>query len=122
MRKLVRNSKFFKRYLKTLESAQGYPNQTKELIRQAPVPIIKLLSNAAIYAAKGNIELTPKQKQLFRQKRKLFRVLASHSVPLERKRDYMIQTGGGIAAFIPVLLSTVIPIVGELLFRAINKK
>lgn len=113
------NKKFLKRYLQTLQLARGNPRQLKQLISQAPVPILKLLSNAAILASRGNIKLTPKQKQLFREKRKLFNVLTNRSIGFDKKRQYLVQTGGGV--FIPVLLSAVAPLVSKLLFNVFGK-
>lgn len=117
---LTGNKKFFKKYIKTLQLAHSYPKQVKPLIQQAPLPVLKLISNAAIIASRGNIKLTPKQKKLFRDKRKLFSVLANRSIGFEKKRHYLVQSGRG--AFIPILLSTVIPLVGDLLFNLFKKK
>lgn len=117
---MAKNKKFFKKYLKAIQHSQGFPAQTKSLLQAAPIPVLKLLSNAAIIAAKGNIKINPHTKKLFGQKRKFFSVLGDKSVPFQTKRSYIVQRGGG--AFIPLLLSTVIPLVGDLLFKAFTKQ
>lgn len=116
------NRKFYKRYLKTLQSAKGSTKVIRELLRQAPVPVLKLLSNAAIIASRGNIKLTSSQKKLFAKKRKLFNILGNRTISFDKKRQYLVQTGGAIPGFIPILLSAVVPLVGELLFKAISNK
>lgn len=117
-----KNSKFYKRYLKTLQSAKGSTKLIRELIRQAPIPVLKLLSNAAIIASRGTIKLTPSQKRQFAKKRQLFNILGNRTINFEKKRQYLVQSGGAIPAFIPILLSAVVPLVGELLFKAFSKK
>lgn len=114
----VGNKKFYKKYLKALQFSKGYPKQTKDLIRAAPVPVLKLLGNSAILASRGNIKLSPSQKKQFRAHKKLFDILTSRSVGFEKKRNFLVQRGG--FAFIPLLLSTVVPLVGDLIFRAIQ--
>lgn len=115
-----KNTKFYKKYLKTLQWSKGFPHVTNDLVRAAPVPVLKLLSNAAIIGAKGNLQLTPKQRAQFSKNRRFFQVLGNRGVNFEQKRQYLVQKGG--AAFIPILLSTLIPIVGELLTRAFTNK
>lgn len=117
-----KDKKLYKRYLKTLQSAKGYPKLIKELIRQAPIPVLKLLSNAAIVAARGNIRLNPRQKKLFRQNLNLFKILANRRIGFENKRRYLVQSGNGIPGFIPILLGTVIPLVGQLLSTVLQSK
>lgn len=117
----AKQRKFLKRYLKTLELSQGYPNQLKELLRQAPVPVLKLLSNATIIASRGSVQLTPKQKKIFRKHKKLFNILSDRSIGFNRKRRFLVQRGG-FAQIIPILLSAILPVVGELLFNLIGKQ
>lgn len=112
------NKKFFKKYLKALQHSKGFPKQAKELIRSAPVQVLKLLGNSAIVASQGNIFLTPGQKKQFRIHKKFFDVLTSKSIGFEKKRKFLVQKGG--FSFVPVLLSTIVPLVGDLIFRAIQ--
>lgn len=116
----IKNKKFIKKFFKTLQYSQGQPKITKELLKLAPPDVLKLLSNTAIVTSKGNINLTPNQKRLFARKRKFFDVLANRTVPLDQKRRFLVQHGG--AAFIPILLSAVLPFVGELILNAFKDK
>lgn len=116
------NKKFLKRYIKTIVSAKAYPKQVKDLIRTAPIPVLKVISNAAIVASRGNIKLNPKQKKAFSKQRKFFQIFGNKSIGFDKKRQYLNQKGGALGALIPILLSTVVPLVGDLLFRAIGKK
>lgn len=113
--------KFFKRYLKTLQVAEPYPKELKQLLQQAPIPVLKLLINAAIIASKGDIQLSPTEKKLFKAKRKFFSVLGSR-IPIEAKRQYLVQSGKGFLSLIPILLSTVLPLAGDLLFKLFHKE
>lgn len=115
----VKDKKFYKKYLKALQYSQGFPKQSKELIRAAPVPVLKLLSNAAIIASKGDIKLTPNQKHKFAQHRRLFRLLGSPGISFNNKRKYLIQRGGSV---IPILLSTLLPLAGQVLFDIFGKR
>lgn len=116
---LNKNKKFYKKFLSAIRHSQGHPKDSKQLLRAAPLPVLKLISNAAIVASKGSVKLTPSQKRAFRDRKKLFGVLASRGIGFEKKRRYITQRGRG--AFIPILLSAVLPLVGELLFRAIKR-
>lgn len=115
------DKRFYKKYLKLLSFSTKKPQLTKELLKLAPLPVLKLICNAAILASRGsNINLTNKQRQLFKNKHSLFSLLGNRSIGFGRKRKYLIQKGN--AAFIPILLSTVIPLVADLLFKAIDRK
>lgn len=104
--------KFAEGYLELLKGTN--PKLRKLLIQQAPVPIIKLISNAAIQAANGNLHLSPDKKKKFRAKAKLFKVLTSKKSSFTQKRKVLTQKGG--AAFLPILLGTVLSALGPALF------
>lgn len=114
------NFRFYKKYIKLLSHS---PNKklTTELIKVAPVPVLKLISNAGIFASHGNnIKLSDKQKQVFKKHRKLFTILQEPKGDFNSKRKYLVQKGN--AAFIPILLSTVVPLVADLIFRGLSRK
>lgn len=112
--------RFYKKFIKLLAHS---PNNklTSSLLKLAPIQVIKLISNAGIIASHGtHIRIPNKQKSQFKKHRKLFSVLQDRSVGFDKKGKYLIQKGN--AAFIPILLSTVLPIVSDLLFRAFSNK
>lgn len=120
MAKAGQNKKFYKKYLKALQYSQGFPRQTHELIKAAPIPVLKLLGNTAVIASQGNIRLSPSQQKQFRAHKKFFDILIDNSIGFEKKRKFLNQKGG--FSFIPLLLSTVVPLVGDLLFKAFQNK
>lgn len=111
------NKRFFKKYLKLLALSSNN-TVTKKLIKLAPKQVIKLIANAALLGSRGNIHLTPKQKQLFKTKTNFFSLLGDPSISLDKKEKGINQKGNAI--FIPALLSAIIPLVSELLFKGIS--
>ena len=110
---------FVKRYVKLL-SVSPSAKHTKHFLSSAPVPVLKLISNAAIHASRGKIHLSDANKKLFRKNNKLFKILISKDIGFEKKRSALIkQRGGGF--FIPALISTVLSAIGPALFGLLKK-
>ena len=111
---------FLKRYLKLLAiSQEANPRLRREFIKLAPSPVLKLISNAAIYASRGTIPLSESQKAYFRANRQKFAVLANKKCGFTEKRRVLLQKGSGF--FIPFLLSTVLPLLGSALPLLFNR-
>ena len=90
----------------------------KDILSRAPVNVIKSICNAALNCQAGPVPLSKGQKQILRKHRKIINTLVQKEVPLERKRQVLVQHGGGIAALIlPVILSTVLSALGSKLFK-----
>ena len=90
----------------------------KDILNRAPINVIKSICNAALNCQAGPVPLSKGQKQLLRRHRNIIKTLVQKDVPLERKRQVLIQHGGGIAALIlPVILSTVLSALGSKLFK-----
>lgn len=107
---------FNKRYIKLL-SVSPQNSLTQHLVSAAPIPILKLISNAAIHAQRGNLNLTNNTKNRFRKNRKLFNILTNKRFNFNQKRRALVQKGGAAAAILPLLLSTVLSGLGPLLFK-----
>ena len=87
------------------------------VLKGAPESVIKSLGDIALNAAKGDISLTPTEKRVFGQNRKRILDLASKGVSLKRKRTILTQKGG--FAWIPMLVGSVLGIVGS---RIVDKQ
>jgi hypothetical protein len=90
----------------------------KDILSRAPPNVIKGICNAALNCQSGTVPLSKAQKQVLRRHRKIINTLVQKEVPLERKRQVLVQHGGGIAAaIIPIILSTVLGALGSNIFK-----
>lgn len=107
-----------KRYLKFLSISHN-PRVNKVILADAPDRVIKVISNAALNAQRGDVHLTPAQKRLFAQNRRLFDTLTSKRIPLNVKRRFLVrhqqQRGGGV--ILGTILAAVLTSLGRLLFK-----
>ena len=106
-------SKNVKRYIKLL-SILHEPIQQKAILKKAPDGVIKSICDAALNAQRGEIHLSRSAKKKFAAQRVLFNSLISRKVSIPKKRSKLIQRGG--LAILPILLSTVLSSLGNLLF------
>ena len=72
------------------------PKWRKTIIKEAPKEVIDCLSECCHNVLKGNVPLTPRQKQQLSSKRQHIRALASKSVSVKKKKQLLGQQGGGI--------------------------
>jgi hypothetical protein len=102
-----------KRTLKYLAVA---PNQKvlKQVLHDAPDAVVKRISDVALNALKGPVDLTTKQRKLFSKNRAVITELAQRGVGLKRKRKLLQQNGG--FAWIPALIGGIAGILGGKLF------
>lgn len=71
---------------------------------------INCISECCKNLIKGNVSLTPAQKETLRRKHKSIHTLTLKKVPKKQKKK-IIQSGG----FLGAILSTIIPVLGSLL-------
>lgn len=114
-RKNLKQPSFNKRYIKLLSVLPPRNSLTNQLIKSAPVPIVKLISNAAIHALRGKVNISNNTRQKFRKNRKLFNILSNKSYNFNQKKRALVQKGG--ASILPLILSTVLAGIGPLLFK-----
>lgn len=109
-------SKLVKKYihhLHVLNNSEKACNR-QEFIKQQPVDFTKCLCEICDNLLKGNIPLTPKDKKRLERYRKQIRFLAEHKGKnIKAKRVRILQKGG--AAFLPILLPSLLTIAAELL-------
>lgn len=86
----------------------------KHVLQKAPEDVVKRISDVALNALKGPIELTPAQRKLFARHRKPIAILAQRGVGLKQKRKLLLQNGG--FAWIPALIGGIAGILGGKLF------
>ena len=106
--------KRLKRYIKYLAVSKD-PTATAAVLRTAPDPVIKSVCNAAENVLRGNINLTRAQKKIFKKNKELIIKLRTRSISIPAKRKLLSQKGG--AAWIPILLSTVLSALASSFFQ-----
>jgi hypothetical protein len=106
-------AKVVSRFLKFIE-VQKNPKTIRNLIHHSPDPVIKGICNCALNACRGEVHLSPNQKQLFARNRKLLAHLTDKKKSLKSKRVALNQKGGAI--FLPILLGTVLSALGSAVF------
>ena len=78
------------------------------LIREAPVGVIKCISECCQNLLKGNVPLSVAQKRRLYSKRQHLRQIASKSVSVPEKRKKLNQSGGFLPFLIPIIAKTVL--------------
>lgn len=106
MKRLVRNSKFFK----ALSSA----NRTirRKLLKKASRAQVAAISELAKNVAFGRLKCSKGNRCKYKR---LLRSLYSRKVPYTRKKKLLIQKGG--LPIIPILLSAAAPLIGKLISK-----
>lgn len=108
----TKSQKFNRNYVELISVSPK--NHYSNLIEKAPIPVLKIISNAAIHASRGQVKLTPAQKKLFKSKQSLFAKLTNKRVGFAQKRKSLTQKGGSF--IVPALISAVIGAIGSKLF------
>ena len=102
------------------------------VLKGAPNGVIEAISNAALNARQGDVQLTPAQKKLFRAHAESFDILTDRRRSIAEKRQHLLshkrnaslQEGGAfpIAALVVPLLTSVIGSIGsEFISRFISR-
>ena len=105
-------AKRVQKHLKTLEVLESAkPKLRKGILENADSDLIRCICECCLNILSGNIELTPEEKRRLFHHKTLIRKLCSKNLPVEERRDILIQKGG----FLPALLGPIIGIVSSLL-------
>ncbi len=102
-----------KRTLKYLAVVND-PNVLKHVLQKAPDSVVKSISDVALNALKGDVDLSQAQRKLFAKHRKPIVALAQRGVGMKQKRKLLVQKGG--FAWIPALIGGIAGILGGKLF------
>lgn len=108
----IANKKTVSRFIKFISVV---PNRQvlKTVLKSAPDQVIKSISNAAINAMRGDVNLTSTQKRLFAKQRTLFNKLVSPNIKIKQKKNILVNQRGGLFPIIPILLGTVLGSLGS---------
>jgi hypothetical protein len=77
----------------------------REVLKSAPDSVIRSIANAALNAQQGDVKLDPHTKSLFRNHSKSFEILTNRNIPINNKRQHLIQKGGALPIVVPLLAS-----------------
>ena len=105
--------KVAKRTLKFLEVSKN-PQVIKTTLRTSSDAVIKGLCNIALNAQKGDVPLSPKQKQALARNRQVIHALLDPKKSIKRKRSLLVQKGNGF--FLPLLIGAVASALGSAVF------
>jgi hypothetical protein len=86
----------------------------RQVLQKAPDSVVKSISDVALNAIKGPVDLTPAQRKLFARHRTPIVKLAQRGVGIKEKRKLLLQKGG--FAWIPALIGGIAGILGGKLF------
>ena len=103
-----------KQYIKLI-ARNANPHLNQELIRNSPDDVVKVISNACLNAACGQVKFKPKYKKLLQPHRKHITQFIRKDLDIPQRRRILEQQGG--ALFLPIILSTVLGALGNALFR-----
>ncbi len=102
-----------KRTMKYLTVVPGQ-EVLKQVLQHAPDSVVKSISDVALNAIKGPVDLTPAQRKLFARYRTPIGKLAQRGLGIKQKRKLLLQKGG--FAWIPALIGGIAGILGGKLF------
>ncbi len=98
---VAKGVKYTAKYLATCNNPQAY----RAVVRAAPDSAIRAICNAALNVERGDvIQLSPKQKALFRKYRKHIAILTSNA-SIKRKRSTLQSQKGGFFFIPPLILA-----------------
>ena len=94
------------------------PKITKEILKSSNESVIKGICNACVNAERGDVNFCPAHKRQLAKHRGEIHRLAERGTSIKAKRKLLVQKGG--AAFLPILLSTVLSTVGPAILGALS--
>ena len=100
------------KHLKTLEVLEtAKPKLRKSILESADSDLIRCLCECCLNILKGNVELTAAEKRKLSRHKKFIRHLSSKNIPINTKREILVQKGG----FLPALLGPILGIAASLI-------
>ena len=94
----------------------------QQTIQKAPKGVIRAIANAALNAREGDVTLKPSELSLFRKHRQHFDILTDRQIPLDRKRELLLQRGGALPIIVPLLSSALGALGAEFISSLIRRK
>ena len=74
--------------------SQAPDKYRQQMIKHAPDEVIQCIAECCHNVLKGNVPLTPAQKDKLKSKREHLRLLAHKKVPIQKKKKALNQKGG----------------------------
>ena len=90
------------------------PEARKAILRDCQLGLIKCVCECVLNVLQGNIKVDHSAKKTLKRHKSLLRKLASHKISLHKKRQALVQSGGG---FFLTLLPAVISAIAALAAR-----
>ena len=84
----------------------------KHILAVSSADLINCICECCVNVLNGNVKLNKKQRKALTPYGKILRTLAEHRVPVETRRQRILQRGGG---FLPALLVPILALVAKLL-------
>ena len=84
--------------------------------------MIRAIANAALNAREGDVTLKPSELSLFRKHRQHFDILTDRQIPLDRKRELLLQRGGALPIIVPLLSAALGALGAEFISSLIRRK
>ncbi len=101
--------------LKVLRSAD--PKLRTAILKHCSNDTVRCLCDCVFNVLSGNLKLTPKQKKQLVRFKCALRQLASRSLPLNKKRNVLVQHGGLVSAVLTPLLAIAATLLADKLSR-----
>lgn len=109
MSRRLRNNADFLRVL-----AKANPKLRRAILQCCHSELIKAICEVTLNVLRGIVPINQQQKAKLKRHKKVLRVLVEKKIPLEKKREYLNQTGGN---FLALLLPPVLSALGSLLTK-----
>lgn len=103
-------------FIKVLANAK--PRQRKAIVHTADKDLILCLCEIILNLLTGNVKVPDKIIDQLRKHKDCLRTLAEQRTSLKTRRDILEQKGG----FLPILLTPILSIAGQLLADLVTKK
>ena len=120
LRQKSNKRKVVKRTVKFLSVAPDL-EIAKAVLQKAPDAVIQAISNAAVNAHQGAVDVPQHLKPLFRHHNHLFDILIDRRRPIALKRRLILQKGSALPIIVPLLATVLGSIGGEFISRLFHK-
>lgn len=95
------------------------PKKRRDILAHGSPDFIQALCEIALNVLKGNVPLSKSQYSKLKTRKKVIRLLVDKRTGFKRKQQALAKQTGG---FLPILLSTVLPILGGIIGDVIQRK
>ena len=121
--KLKRQSNKLKEVKRTIKFLSVAPDLkvAKAVLQKAPNEVITAISNAALNARKGAVDIPPHLIPRFRHHNHQFDWRCDRRQSIPSKRHLILQKGGAFPIIVPLLATVLVSIGGEIISRLLHR-